>query len=395
MNVTKLNKVNESQFERHPRFTLFIVIVVFYLIFDFGLGFFFIPYNYNKFRTLDPVYHHGLRPGQNAMAAWGALVYPFHTNSLGFRDSSSYTVPLKYDGKRILVLGDSHTEAVGIPYEYSFFGILQKKAMQKKISMLNGSAVSYSPKIYYLKTKYLLEEKHLKTDEIWVFIDISDLQNELTYEHFVPSGRNIIKEIFLISIPRFLKNHSLTWNAISRKIDAWNLKDLYEAIQSFNKQGETEGVKNNIELYSVFFKDFKDKEMLRNPGFHVVSNWYYDPFFRKLADEGLDLGMENIAMLKQLCTANHIRLRLSVHPWKTQVMKQDTMDYYVQRWKNFCQEQNIDFINLFPLFIDGENPVIATKKYYIPNDNHWSEPGHARVAAYLESFLENDSINKQ
>jgi|BarGraIncu01121A_1022015.scaffolds.fasta_scaffold11438_2 hypothetical protein len=386
--------MSKSWFERNPRFTLFIIIVVFFIILDFALGLIFIPYNYNNFRTLDPVYHHGLRPNQDALAAWGSLVYPFHTNSLGFRDSSTYKVPFQCNEKRILVLGDSHTEAVGISYEDSFFGILQKKAMQKKISMLNASAVSYSPKIYFLKTKYLLEEKKLKTDEIWVFIDLSDLQNELAYEPFITSRYSIFKEIINTHIPRFLKNHSLTWNTISRITDAGKVKELSKAVGAFNKQGETEGVNNTVELYSVFFKDFNDKELLSNPGFHVVGEWYYSPAFRQLADKGLSLGMENITRLNQLCQTNHIKLKLSVHPWQIQVMKQDTMDYYVQRWRDYCKAQNIDFINLFPIFINEENPEIAISKYYIPNDNHWSEAGHARVAAYLEKYLVSDTEKK-
>jgi len=363
-----------------------LFIIFFILIFDFGFGWLFIPRSYSFFRTLHPVYHHGLIPNQSGLAAWGPLLYPFSTNSLGFRDASCREITLKTDRKRILILGDSHTEAVGINFEDSFFGRLSITAKSKNIDMLNAAVVSYSPKIYYLKAKYLLEEAHLSFNELWVFLDISDLQNELAYEAFSP-GKETGCWKFSNRFKKFMAAHSFLYSTISSWLDKKKIGDFSDSMKTFDEKSKSYKPDNILELYATFFNDFNDKELIRSPAFHGVGKWYYDSTTIRLAERGIDLGMQNMKLLANLCKQHEINLKISVHPWQVQVSKQDTLDYYVKKWKVFCANERIDFINLFPLFINGENPEIANKKYYIPNDNHWTEAGHEKVACYLEQYL--------
>lgn len=378
-------------FQKHPLLFSILLSVFFFLLADLILGVFLIPRNLNSFRTLDSYYHHGLLPSKNAITVWGPIAYPFNTNSLGFRDSSTYNVPLKSDRKRILILGDSHSEAVGVRFEKSYFGILQQKAKAQNIELLNASAVSYSPKIHYLKAQYLIEEVGLHIDEILVAVDLSDLQNELAYEKFTPSKPTLINK-FITQLHYVLKKHSFIYYTIAKLQATSGLKSFTESMNAFNKKQKIEADNNTIELYATFFNNFSDKELLSNPEFHGVGQWYYDSAFIKLADKGLELGQKNIKLLKNLCDKHHIKLSLSVHPWQTQVMKQDTSDYYVKNWELFCKENNIRFCNLFPVFINGQNPIFVTKHYYMKDDNHWNDAGHALVAKRLTHFLLSDSI---
>ncbi|MFN8207696.1 MAG: SGNH/GDSL hydrolase family protein [Bacteroidales bacterium] len=362
-------------------YVLGLVIVI-----DLLTGIFLIPRSYSSFRTLHPVYHHGLLKNKETLAAWGPLVYPFTTNSLGFRDEKVRKVPPTIHNKRILVLGDSHTEAVGINFEDSFFGILSAAARVKNIDMLNGAVVSYSPKIHYLKTKYLLEEAELKFNELWVFLDLSDLQNELAYEAFEPQPETVWWRLSN-GTKKFLIAHSFLYSTFFRIADKKRVDAFYESMRAFDEMNQQKKSDNIIELYSTFFKDFNDKDMIRNPAFHGVGLWYSDSATFDLAEKGIRLGQENMKKLADLCRENQIKLKISVHPWQPQVSAHDTSDYYVNSWRSFCEKENIDFINLFPLFINGENPEIVIKKYYIPNDNHWSEAGHQLVASYLTKYI--------
>ena len=388
---TKIGKDSSASskkwwFERNPFLTLLIFLFFVITVTDCLLGVFLIPSDNTPFRSLHPYYHHGLLPGKKAMATWGPIVYPFYTNSLGMRDTGMVDVPLTTRHKRILLLGDSHTEAVGVYAEDSFYGILKKAGKPKGIEVLNGAVVSYSPKIHYLKAKYYLEKRKLDVDEIWVFIDLSDLQNEIAYETFVPRNENIFNKA-RDKFFRFLKTNSFVVNRIEIMRDSRNYARFTAVMSEFDQQRGREFRNNTIELYRVFFRDFNDKELLQNPEFHGVGQWYYDSSFIQLADKGLKLGMENIRRLDSLCSQKKINLTLCVHPWQIQVMKQEPCDYYVRRWADFCKSQNITFINLFPVFINGENPEAAIKKYYIPNDNHWSEQGHAKVARHLQKYM--------
>ena len=148
----------------------FVFSVLIIVAMDFLSGFFLISEKDISFRTPHYYYHHGLQSDQDTWAVWGSSLYPLKTNSLGMVDSAVYKVKLNPDKQRFLILGDSHSEGVGVSYPKTFSGILSRR-LQLDIEVLNASCISYSPKIEYLKAKFLFE-KGLKVDHIFVFIDI-------------------------------------------------------------------------------------------------------------------------------------------------------------------------------------------------------------------------------
>ena len=373
--------------ERRLAIIAFSLFIIFFAIIDLLLGVFLIPRDFSDFRTRDPWYHHGLKKNVSTQAAWGPIIYPFYTNNLGFRDLLVRDIPLKTDNKRILILGDSHSEGVGIDYRYTFAGRLQKLVESKGVDILNASAVSYSPKIHYLKGDLFLNHNNLEVDEVWVIIDISDLQNEIAYRDFEPTMPGIFSKA-VSAVKLFFKNRSFTTYSLAAIKENRSYEMFSETLMGFEQKVSKIPTRNAIELYKEFFRHFNDADLLRDPDFHGVSDWIYDESLRELADEGLDLGMEYISRLNSICRDKDIKVRLSVHPWQTQIMKGDTTDYYVERWREFCLAENIGFINLYPLFINHENPLWVAKTCYIEGDNHWNELGHARVARYLSGFID-------
>ncbi len=184
-----VEKINRDEKHVRPfwivlkRVVLSIGIIV---ALDFITGMILIPENFSSFRTRHYYYHHGLLPDQDTRGQWGSLIYPVKTNSLGFMDSLDEKIPLQSDHDRLLILGDSHSEGVGVPYLKTFSGILARDLKPEGIEVLNASCISYSPKIEYLKARYLIEKVGLQVNHIFVLIDISDLQNELVYDKFNP-----------------------------------------------------------------------------------------------------------------------------------------------------------------------------------------------------------------
>ncbi len=368
---------------------LFINLIVFIILFiatDLIVGHFKIPYNFNHFRIKHPYYHHGMMKNAAQHTSWGRAIYEINTNSLGFIDSANYKVKLKTDDKRILIIGDSHSEGVGVEFEKTFAGILQKQVQSSGIEILNASAVSYSPKIHYLKTDYFLNKKELDVDEVWVFVDISDLQNEIAYENFHPKPEGIFFTIKQ-GLKKFLILHSFTYYTIKSRQEQKKVDEFLDKMKEFSPKNITDIEKNTIKLYEDFFRDFEDDEMLRSPHFHGVGTWYYDSACIDLANKGLDLGQKNMQQFVDICKEKNIHIKLSVHPWQTQILKQDTSDYYVETWRKFCNKNDIDFINLFPVFITEQRPHIVNDLYFIPKDNHWNEKGHKKVAQYLFSLI--------
>lgn len=371
---------------------IFVSVMIFILL-DLAAGLVLIRDNFQSFRTESRYYHHGLLPNRETMAAWGSLVYPFYTNSMGFVDSVVYRVPKHSENERILILGDSHSEGVGVPYLKTFAGRLASRMKKHGVEVLNASCISYSQKIEYLKAKYIIEEQELEFDHLFVLVDISDMQNELVYEHFQPAESNLFGD-GLFGIKTFMRRHSAIYHLLYTYIQNRNSESFFDTARLFDESGAGEPPSNSLELYASFFSDFDDNTLLSNPQFHGVSEWYYDDYFRELADTGIVMAQEYMLKLRELCAAHDIQLTISVHPWQTQIMKGQSEDYYTRKWGDFCEENGIGFVNLFPLFINGQNPVLVNKMYYIVNDNHWNEFGHEKVALYLQEYFEKHLLKE-
>lgn len=366
-------------------FTNVIVFVILFVVADLIIGHIKIPYDYNEFRERNSIYHHGLKANAEKLACWGELVYPFYTNSLGFRDSTIRKVSVnKTDNYRILFLGDSHTEGVGVSVQKTFFGLMSRILKERGIEILNGSAVSYSPKIHYCKGRYLLENIKLEIDELWIFVDISDMQNEIAYENYQPYNLSLLAKLKNNFI-EFLSNHSYLVYILNSRNEARELNQFIGKMAQYDARSLSTLQRNTVGLYKEFFRDFNNDLLLRSPEFHGVGSWYTDSATMPLAQKGLSLGMGNILKIKQICDKQGIKLKVSVHPWQTQIFKGDTADYYVSSWQEFCYKNQIGFVNLFPVFINGENPDLVVNRDYIYGDNHWNESGHSRVANYLIS----------
>ena len=136
--------VKTHWFQSHPTLIFVIIIVLAILLFDFISALIFIPEDYNSFRTADPYFHHGLLPNREAKNIWGDRIFPVYTNSLGFKDQSCREIALTTDKKRIVFIGDSFTESMGMTWEESFAGMIADKLPETEI--LNAGVVSYSPK---------------------------------------------------------------------------------------------------------------------------------------------------------------------------------------------------------------------------------------------------------
>ena len=260
---------------------------------DLGTGFLLIPEGFNSFRTRHYYYHHGLLPNREGMAAWGALFYPVATNSMGMIDSAICRVPRKSENHRILVLGDSHSEGVGVPYRSTFAGRLSELLKEQGMEVLNASAVSDSQKIEYLKARYLLEQEGLEVDEIMVLVDFSDIQNELVYEKYAPSEKGALADAAYRAAQR-MKQRSTLYFLIDAIRTEKQQQRFFSNIDAFYQDAQEMPNRNVWELYSGFFSHFDDETLLSNPRFHGMGGWLEDESFRELALRGISLGQQHM-----------------------------------------------------------------------------------------------------
>ena len=290
-----------------------------------------------RYRIKSPVYHHDLARNKSIDdARWGLGRYPLRTNSLGFKDREVREVPLRSDGHRILFIGDSFTEGVGLAYEKTFVGIVDEALAREGIEVLNAAVSSYSTAIYLSKIRHLIETVGLEFDEVVVFIDISDAQND--------------GETYWVD-------------------EEW----IVHANEATPDQAET---------FDITTRRWGDG---RRRGLWTVD----EAAFEKYGRVGLENMSANMSALHALLDEHGIGLTVAIYPWPEQVLAGDLESIQVTHWRAWCEEHGVPLIDYFPVFIRGTTRRGHEKmleRFYMPGDVHWTERGHRRVA---EVFLED------
>ena len=375
ISVKNKKKQKDSRFTKNPKITIFFIILFSVIFIDIIAGLFFIPKDYNTFRCSDKYYHHDFIPNKEVTTKWGNRTYSVFTNSLGFRDEAIRDITLKTSKKRIVFLGDSYVEGLGVTYNESFTGLLNNRIDTSELEILNASAVSYSPKLYYLKTKYLIENKGLKFDELFVFIDISDIQDEIFYKTFEPGKTNSFKDFFY-KLNKFFKRNSFIYYSIS------NLSQQNKGISNTFYAEE----KANINVWFENIDGYLDKKNPEEGRFIWTIN---ETVFNKWGKEGLRLSGNNMKMLNELCEQYNIELTIVIYPSPYQIYSKDLDSKQVRYWREFSEKYKIAFINLFPDFINNSKPEDIYNKYFIQGDTHWNPEGHKLIADRLVDFIKD------
>ena len=363
-----------SVFERHPRATSAALALVSLLATDVAFTRVYLwrhpppAPGSSPLRTPSDLYHHDLRPRASVEdEVWGPRRSPYRTNSLGFRDRAVRDVPLRAPRPRILFIGDSFTEGAGVSYEDSFVGRVDKALAPRGVEVLNAGVISYCPIIYYRKVRYLLEDVGLQFDALVVYIDIGDIQDEVTYK--LDAEGNVrsrpVRRVQELSadqehggrgffrfprLKKFLDRNSLLWS------------HAYVALERlFPMEGNRAG------LWTV-----------------------QDDVFAAYGREGLELARENMDRLYALLQPRGIRLTVAVYPWPDQIRHRDLHSRQVTFWSAWAAAHGAGFIDYFPRFIGGAPADEVLDRYFIHGDVHWNEDGHRLVAdGFLEYYGRN------
>jgi hypothetical protein len=318
----------------------------------------------SAFRRPHPWYHHDLRPSVRATTHWGPHRYEVATNSLAFRDGATREVAPAGERRRVLLMGDSVTEGLGVPFEETFAGLLSK-ALAPGTEVLNAGVIGYSPKIYLAKTEYLLGRVGLEVDELVVFVDMSDVPNEILYDVWQP------RDAELPPPPRHdtwqaLRGNSLVLRAVDRlrgpppQDVAWN-------------------------FHGMPFAEDLDAPALRDPAFDDGEHWTLAYAY---AAEGLRLASRHLGALADLCARRGLPLTLVVYPWPKNILAGELDHPQVAHWRAFAAGRGLRFVDLFPDFIGvGRDPHDTVARLFIEGDVHWNAAGHALVASRIAPLL--------
>jgi hypothetical protein len=334
----------------------------------------------NNCRIRDAVRHHALQPNCTAVYPWGSGTYQFNTNSLGFRDEKVREVPLADTKPRILILGDSMTEGM-LPWNDSYVSMVA--ARFPEYDFLNGAVVSYSPSNYLNVTRMVLA-KGVDIDEVMVFIDMSDVQDEGGFYRDVDSSGAVtsrekrwvissyakwryrianhlsITNHLLLSLERFLVRHGY-YHLVIGLTD--NTFDMERAAWTYRKVNESEPPEAGYAPLGV--------------------------------EGGIAKEKEKMTLLWQQLSQRQIPLSVVVYPHPSQ-LAHDTVDSrQVRIWQQWCDGKCKRFISLFPAFFavrehcPPHQPGCWYQDLFIFGDFHFNPAGNALVAdAVIESLTE-------
>jgi hypothetical protein len=314
-------------------------------------------------RVAHPVYDHGFAADFDGYDVWGELRYRLTTDSLGFKDASVRNVPLKANTRRILLIGDSFAEGIGMSFEDSFAGMLYRAGQQRseKIEFLNASVASYSPSIYYKKIKYLLDQG-LQFDEVVLFSDTSDVTDEATSYFCIDDD------------PKYRKYCTAAEGSMQTQ-DSPPKRDFF--IDNFvvtNRVRIT--VKRSIQSFLGNRRRSLNTDHARIgwaiPGLDVGNS---DAPLG--VDGGIARSLQNMAALAELLSAKKIPLTIVVYPWAQQIAQGDRDSRQVSLWRDFCAGRCKAFIDLYPAFFTAADADRDWYEHlYIQGDDHFSAEGH-------------------
>ncbi len=351
-------------FERNPRKTIIILVVACWILLDTAAAQLFPR---REIGTPSRHYHHDLKKSFKLTRHIGDRQFTQYTNSLGFIDATDRTVSLKSDKFRILFMGDSFTEGIGYPYEQTLVGLIAKQTDPATVELLNAGVRSYSPKLYYLKTKYLIETLGLKFNYIYVLIDISDVQDEIAYENYVPGDLSYR----LARCDVWLKDHFISYRQLSENIFGEALSGIRQKLFGTDDMIHAWGSRRDLWGGVMDYV-------------HERGAWLEDEtVYAKWGKRGIELAQRNMYLLNKLCKSNGIGMTIVVYPWPAQVKRHELDSMQVTIWKDFAEKRHIDFINCFPYFMDQGDPMATAGKLFLANDVHWNANGNKLMAAII------------
>ncbi len=283
-----------------------------------------------------------------------------YTDEMGLR-IGKIKVNKNPDKKNIFVFGDSFTYGVGLEYEKTYVGIIEKEL--DNYNYFNFGVGSYSPSVYIHKLNEVLKSG-IRPDKVIVFLDLSDVLNESTRWTYDESNK-IAK----------LPNKDL-YNLVNSKKGDFaesNFKILENIFSLLNYK--LRDLRAKVKKKS--FNQYKVKTSIQG-SFTYTDQENLDPQFWK--NDRFSTGVKNIEKrfqeLEQFSDNFNFDVFLVIYPWA------ETLEFGQKKfnWSNFskklCSFKRCFLIDAIPAFsrykLNNENWI--TDLYFL-NDEHFNEKG--------------------
>lgn len=308
-----------------------------------------------------PYYHHGLAASHQEESVWRGRKFTTFTNRLGFRDARIRDVSLKKNRPRIIFMGDSNIYGVGLDWDQTIAGMLGQRF--PALEILNAAVPSYCPTIEEAKLRYLMGLHGLETDIVILFLDVADIDDELSF------GRNSDGSVFLEG-PQF-----------SELPENKNWADSLE-------KGLQHSVERNFTVVGALIRNVRQWLRRHCSWFGVMAyekgRWpEYDGHLNTRIEEGILRATSSLTRLHEFLKSKNTRLILVVSPGSSQMDNLDPRSRALTVWESWGRANHVPILSLFPLFYSHASDYADLTQ----SSGHWNEKGHELVAVELSQRL--------
>jgi lysophospholipase L1-like esterase len=352
-----IGQMTHKSFFRRPPVVAAMALIVLFFACDFGLAYLFldpIPYTPNLY------YHHALQPNFSAEVQWGPTRYPMRTDSLGMRIADRGAAPSVDAKYRILFLGDSFTEGIGVPYEQSFVALIRKRIREADsgIEVFNGGVASHSPYLYLLHLKDLIERHGARFNEVVVFIDVSDVEDEISYQNFKP-GRLTLNYV-VRCIKEYADRYSLVGHVLLNNVAA--LQPVFDELRFWVRRASAAEAGPEAQVSTREYYAMRDA---------WIDN---DQIYRSWGARGVALCRKNLEQLAAYAKSKGMTVSFAIYPWPRFARHRDNRARRV--FDEMAAEEHWTLVDLYPDIAALPDPG----RLYIQGDVHWNAAGNRFVA---------------
>lgn len=354
-------------------FPSIILAVLFFFILDFLISNLFLK-KYDDGCYEIEIYYYELKKNCSKKDQFKSSfpIVNVYTDEFGMRIGKNHLN--KINKENILIFGDSFTFGVGLEYEETFVGVLQKKLTD--FNFYNHAVGSYSPSVHYYRLKKTLSNTNIVPKKIIVFLDITDVYDE--GNRWIYNDKN--------STPLLKSNE---WNEHLKKKNKFTKKNFKVSVFISSKINfylrNNRGLKkNNLEnIKNKIKKSFQGQFTYTN--IKELNNIYWS---EEIFNNGILNIKKYMSLISDIAKSKEIEFWVVIYPWaETIEFGQKEFD-----WEKFgetlCDNSKCKLINTFPYFKDYVTQNINwSKDLYFVNDEHFNENGNMIIAKVLEHNL--------
>lgn len=318
-------------------------------------------------------------------------IYKISTNDLGFRDETSR--PLNRNENFSIVIGDSFVEGVGLEYDDTLVGKLNKNSdnLKERIKFLNAGVSSYSSYIYLKKIQTILDENpNLKIKDVIVMLDKSDVLDDEMYLNRPNNFRNTKgkfinkrKEDFFVDLKDLSFWRFYTKQTISGKM----IKIFTDILENFFSN-----LSKRISLSKKLNKNFfqiTDLEIMAIKSINnrpYIKNWFVGTGWENRAKKNIIFSIENLRILKDYLDKKNINLIVVLYPWSFEIEDEEVRERYLNFIIPLLENNKIKTLSVYDEFLN-ENIYKTIGKNFIYNDVHFNGNGYKIIADRISIFL--------